>query len=346
MERELTTPVSLTNERGLLNRESVGWARRPLVNTDGIAAKGGRGLFGTKAWGRNKRWEYWNVITPTHIIGLTVSNIDYACLNEIWVYHRAMEQQVHKVALRIPARGVQLPGTLGAGKVRARGGGVEIAIDEAPGGTRLRARLRDPKLMQVRLEVFAEKPAGHEGLAVVVPWSDKRFQYTVKDVARPASGWIQVGSHSYEVPEGSWAVLDHGRGRWPYNITWNWGAGSGVSGDHTFGIQVGGKWTEGTGSTENSVTIDGRLHKISAELTWEYDLEDIQAPWRIYGGGLDATFTPFHNKRSRTNFGILAGSTDQCFGVWEGTFTPAGSEHRTYRFSGIEGFAEHVHNKW
>ena len=344
METELTTPVSLTTNRGLLNHGAIGWARQPLVNTGGIASS--RGRFGQKAWGRNKRWEYWNAMTPAHIIALTVSNIDYACVNEVWVYDRATQQQASKVALRIPARGVKLPGTLGEGEVRASGGGVDIAIDEHPGGTRLRARIHDAEAGEVRFDVVAGKPANHEALAVVVPWSDRRFQYTVKDVARPANGWVQIGSEYHEVPGGSWAVLDHGRGRWPYNITWNWGAGSGASGGSVYGIQVGGKWTDGTGSTENSVFIDGRLHKISAELTWEYDLADIEKPWRIFGGGLDATFTPFYNKQSRMNLGVLAGNTDQCFGTWNGTFTPSDDHRRTYRFEGIEGFAEHVHNKW
>lgn len=344
MERELTTPVNLTGPDGFLNPHAVGWARTPLVTTDGIAAPR-RGLP-PKAWGRNKRWEYWNVMTPTHILALTVSDLDYGCVNEVWVYNRSTGEEMNEVALRIPARGVTMPGTLGAGKVRARGGGVNIAIDEVEAGTRLRAKIDDPAGVDVRFSVIAEKPEGHEALAVVVPWSSTRFQYTVKDVARPARGRLQIGSHTYRVPEGSWAVLDHGRGRWPYNITWNWGAGSGIHRDHTFGIQVGGKWTDGTGSTENAFFVDGRAHKISEDLTWEYDVEDFMAPWHIHGGGLDATFTPFHNKRSRTQAGILSGATDQCFGVWEGTFTPANDPERVYEFAGIEGFAEHVHNKW
>lgn len=343
MERELTTAVSLTDDAGLLNEDAVGWARTPVVDCDGIGARRGARPW-PKAWGRNKRWEYWNVMTPTHIVALTVSDIDYASLNELWVFHRATQEQVAKVALRIPARGVTLPGTLGGGKVRARGGGVDIAIDDADGGTRLRGRVLDRHSPEARFDIFAKKPHDHEALTVVVPWSRKRFQYTVKDVARPAHGWVQVGSHFYQVPPGdSWAVLDHGRGRWPYNITWNWGAGSGVSGGHTFGVQVGGQWTDGTGSTENAMVIDGRVHKISTDLTWDYDLSNLMAPWRVYGGGLDAKFTPFYNKQSRTNVGILAGSTDQCFGVWEGSFTV---EDHTYCFDGIEGFAEHVHNRW
>src|SRR5699024_12218240 len=191
-----------------------------------------------------------------HIIALTVSNIDYACVNEVWVYDRATQQQASKVALRIPARRVKLPGTLGEGEVRAPSDGVDIAIEGHPGGTRLRARIHGAEAGEVRFDVVAGKPANHEALAVVVPWSDRRFQYTVKDVARPAHGWVQIGSEYHEVPGASRAVLDHGRGRWPYNITGNWRAGAGASGGSVCGVQVGGKWTDGTGSTENSVHID------------------------------------------------------------------------------------------
>ena len=53
-------------------------------------------------------------------------------------------------------------------------------------------------------------------MGVVVPWSPPLFQYTVKDVARPAAGRLWVDGLEHAVPAGeSWAVLDHGRGRWP-----------------------------------------------------------------------------------------------------------------------------------
>ena len=73
--------------------------------------------------------------------------------------------------------------------------------------------------------MLAGRPTGHESLGVVVPWSDRLFQYTVKDVARPLSGSISVTGTSYDAT--GWAVLDHGRGRWPYSLTWNWAAGLG-----------------------------------------------------------------------------------------------------------------------
>jgi len=327
---ELTAPVPLTLADGRLNRAAVGWARQPLVDTSGL----GRGR------GRNKRWEYWNVTTPTHILALTVSSIDYAAVHEVWVFDRATERTWGAAVTAIPSRGVELPATLGSGPARARAKGLEIDIDEVDAGTRLRARIDG-----AAFDVVAALPEVHERLAVVVPWSDTRFQYTVKDVARPASGSVTLDGVTHDVPAGaSWAVLDHGRGRWPYDIAWNWGAGSGVSDGRVIGIQVGGKWTDSTGSTENAIVVDGRLHKIHDELTWEYDLASWRTPWRIAGGGLDATFAPFYDKVTRTNLAVVSARTDQCFGHWSGTFRTADGD--VIAFDGILGWAEEVHNRW
>lgn len=325
-ERELTEPVSLTRADGMLETAAIGFARSPLVDTSGID--------GRHSWGRNKRWEYWNVITPTHILALTVSSLDYAAVHEVWVFDRATQRSWGGAATVLPSRDVDLPGSLGGGATIARAKDLAITLTPGAGSWRLFAEAGE-----VSFDVTVHRPAGHDCLAVVVPWSRSRFQYTVKDVALPAAGAVVIAGETHPVPEGSWAVLDHGRGRWPYDVRWNWGAGSGNSGDRTIGIQVGGKWTDGTGSTENAMFIDGALHKISDTLVWDYDLTRPLRPWRVHGGGLDATLTPFYDKRSATNFGIVSSRTDQCFGVWEG-------EYEGVRFEGIEGFAEDVHNRW
>ncbi|MGK0715272.1 DUF2804 domain-containing protein [Leucobacter sp. W1153] len=330
MERALTGPVALTMPDGTLNPDAIGWAAQLVVDTSALGA----GL------GRNKRWEYWNVATPTHIIGLTVSSIDYACVHEVWVYDRKTGQTWGEAATVIPARGAVLSPVLEQGRSMARAKNLAIDIDETPTGTRLRAQIPG-----VSVDVIAALPEGHERLALVVPWSATRFQYTVKDVARPVTGTLRIGSVDHPLPAGeSWAVLDHGRGRWPYDIAWNWGAGSGRSNGHVIGVQVGAKWTAGTGVSENAFFVDGRMHKIHGETEWEYDIENWRAPWRVRGGGLEATFEPFYNKVTRTDLLVLKGHTDQCFGHWSGTFTPDGEA--AIEFTGILGWAEEVHNRW
>lgn len=108
-------------------------------------------------------------------------------------------------------------------------------------------------------------------------------------------------------------------------------------------LLAGDRWTDGTGSTENSFLVGTKVHKIHEKLSWRYGLDNWADPWRITGGGLDATLTPFYNKRSAMNFGVVANRTDQCFGYWSGSFD-TGDEVVT--FDGIVGFAEDVDNRW
>ena len=45
-------------------------------------------------------------------------------------------------------------------------------------------------------------PPGRERLGVVVPWDARTFQYTVKDVGRPAHGRLQVDGVTHDVGDG------------------------------------------------------------------------------------------------------------------------------------------------
>lgn len=331
-EREIRRPVDLCLPSGRLNPAAVGWSRRPLHRT------------ALRGWGRGKRWEYWGVTTPTHVIALTVASLDYAAQHQVWVLDRRTGTEVDHVAVVPLARGAVLTTSAGPGRNSASARGLDIELTTGDDGTtRLRARTD-----RVRVDLVTAVPTGHESLGVVVPWGARRFQYTLKDVARPVEGTLLVDGVRHDVPaDASWAVLDHGRGRWPYSMRWNWGAGSGVVDGRVVGVQVGGAWTDGTGSTENALVLDGRLHKNSDELVWEYDPSDWSAPWRVHDrehARVDLTLTPFHERVSRMNLGIVAGTTHQCFGTWSGWMSTDAGER--VRVDGATGWAEEARNRW
>ena len=323
-EKEIVEPVDLCLPDGRLNPAAVGWTRRPLHRAN------------LRGWGRTKRWEYWGIVTPTHIVGLVASSLDYAGVHGVYVLDRATKVETGTDAVVPFARGVVMPPISGVGAVHAHGGGLSIDIDQTTEGSTIRATAPG-----IEIDLVVPLPPGHESLGVVVPWSKRRFQYTVKDVGRPVRGSLRVDGTTHVVDErDSFAVLDHGRGRWPYAITWNWAAGSGPDAS----IQLGGKWTDGTGSTENAVFVDGRLHKIGADLTWEYDRADWLRPWRITGDRVDVTFHPFHERVARTNLLVLAGETHQCFGHFTGW--AATDDGGRVDLDGLVGWAEEARNRW
>nr|WP_246256786.1 DUF2804 domain-containing protein [Isoptericola halotolerans] len=334
-----------------MDPDAVGWTREPLHDTSGI----GRG----RRRGRDKRWEYWGIMTPTHVVAVTTAALDYAALHQVYVLERSTGIETDDVVVAPLSGTAELPGTIGGGAVRSRTRRVEIAVDDAHrtaepaerGGhsgyrpaTRLRARTS-----RVELDVVIARPATHEVLGVVVPWSSRRFQYTVKDVGRPVRGSLRVDGTSHAIAGPAWAVHDHGRGRWPYSVSWQWGVGFGTVRDaagreRRVGLQLGGSWTRQGPTTENAVFVDGRLHKIHDELEWSFDPHAYLRPWHVRGERLDLSFAPFFDRVSRTNLGVVASATDQCFGRWSGWVTTDSGERLDV--GRLEGWAEDVRQRW
>lgn len=146
-------------------------------------------------------------------------------------------------------------------------------------------------------------------------------------------------------PDSAFGVLDHGRGRWPHRTTWNWGSGSGRIGDRTIGLQLGGKWTDGTGMTENALSLDGRLHKIGTDLTWTYDRRDWLRPWQVGDQErVDLTFSPRYERRARTEALAVATEVHQCFGSWSGRVVA--DDGTDVLIDHLAGFAEEARMRW
>ncbi|MFF3259563.1 DUF2804 domain-containing protein [Streptomyces sp. NPDC002932] len=345
-EHEITEPVDLCLPDGRLDPAAVGWSRVPLHRAN------------LRGWGRTKRWEYWCVTTPTHLVALTVSDLDFLALNTVYLLEYAPGGLESERTAIVPGGfGTGLPDTVAGapgsadvvvGPARPPGGKVRIEIRDESTGTRLRARCLTADRVPLEVDLLVAREPGHESLSVVVPWSDRRFQYTSKHTALPASGRVRIGTEFLEFDgDDTWAVLDHGRGRWPRTVDWNWGAASGRTGGHTVGLQFGGRWTAGTGSTENGLCVDGRLTKIGEELDWRWSAADLLAPWTIRtpsSGQVDLTFTPFHNRSAHTDAGLIANRTDQCFGHYDGRVrTDDGEEIVVER---LLGWAEDVHMRW
>ena len=281
---EITSAVPLCAPDGRLNPAAVGWSRRPLHTAN------------LRGWGRTKRFDYWAIVTPHAIVGLTIASLDYAGLVSIVVVdRRTMRRSSVRLCTRWLAASSKPTAAAWAWPGDGRGS-LRLSFASSPAGTRLEAE--GPGVRFV-----ADVGPGAESLSVVVPWSQRRFQYTVKDVGRPVAGTLHLGDEEirFGPDDGSFAVLDHGRGKWPYSITWNWAAGYGVVAGRRVGLQLGGKWTDATGSTENGLFVDGRLHKIHEDLTWTYDRTNWMAPWRIEGRRVRVAFAPFHERDERTN---------------------------------------------
>lgn len=127
-DHEITEPVRLVDARGRWNPASIGLTRRQLHDTGDV----GRGWYG---WGRNKRWEYWGIVTSTHIVALTIGALDYANVRQAWVLDRATLTVIDAFEISPLGRGVSLTGTHGTGVNESRGRTVSLRFEDSDAGT-------------------------------------------------------------------------------------------------------------------------------------------------------------------------------------------------------------------
>jgi hypothetical protein len=338
-ELELTEPVDLCTPDGdALNPAARGWSRRPLhrANLHGHA-------------GENKRWDYWAVLAGDLVVSCVYSDVDYIGLADVYWADLVTGEHGGRAIVVPGAEGMHLPEVPGTEPLHVQRDGLDLALSDDERGTTIRAAWTEPDGRPGRLDVLVAQPPGHESLNVVIPWSDTRFNYTSKHQARPAHGTLAVGDRGWSIggdANDAWGVLDVGRGRWPSEITWNWGGGAGHAGGHVIGVQIGGKWTDGTGFTENGVIVDGRLTKLGRELRWAYDWDDPMQPWRVDdpGGQLHLVLAPRFDKHTKVAGHKRGSETHQVFGTWSGDLTT--DDGTRIEFDGLQGFAEEARQQW
>lgn len=337
-EVEITAPVAVTGPDGrTLDPRAYGWSRHPYQDVE----VGG-------PWGRRKRWDYWSIQAGDLIVSGVVADIDYLGTSDIWWIDLGSGVQGGRAVTRIGGRGFALPSRFGSRPVHVARKRYVCSLDhDDSGALHIHVRWSESTGEVGELRAEITMPDHQESLNVVIPWSPSVFQYTSKHQARPVTGQMTVGDRTWVFGDEAWGVLDIGRGRWPYATHWNWGGGFGYSREGTrIGIQVGGKWTAGTGFTENGIFVEGRLSKIGRELGWSYDWDHPMEPWSISDseGQIDIVLTPRFDKHSSLNLGLLRRETHQVFGRWTGHVID--DDGRRHEVEGIQGFAEECRARW
>ena len=333
-ERELTAPLDLCDARGRLNPSAVGWSRTPLVRAN---------LRGH--WPRKKRWNFWNWISPRFVLSATLADIDYAAFCQVSFIDFDTRRTVSATAIARPGS-LELPEHVER-SIAFRGRSMQYTNAGDGGDRTVRLAATAPGGEVISAAFVIRRPAGDESLNIVVPWSTERFQLNSKHNALPCEGAISVGRTRYAMAPGDChAVQDFGRGLWPYRSFWNWAVATGERDGTRVGINLGAKWTTGTGVNENALSIDGRLYKIMEDVQWEYDPADWMKPWRLraeHSGMIDLTLHPVFAHRSRVNLGILRSGGVCCFGRWQGTIRFAGE---ALEVADLMGWAEEFDHRW
>ena len=334
-EREITSEVLLCDEQGNLNPDAIGWSRKPL-HTCNV-----RGQYP-----RKKKWDYWCITGERFLFSATIAHIDYLSLGAIYFLEydtsRFAEQAGVKFFSRYPHLLDRVDESVCFSQRRLR---LEFHRREDGVDMEVQSKKFGGKPFHASLQI--RRPAEQECLNVVIPWNHRRFQFTSKQECLPASGTLTWGGEVLTFSPGSaFACLDFGRGVWPYRTAWNWASFSGYSGSDVVGLNAGAKWTDGTGMNENGILLNGRMHKISEDIEFEYDAKAFMRPWKLKTKESDAVnleFTPFYEKAGALNLLLISADTHQLFGHFTGTLRV---DSKTIVIDRQLGWAEEHRARW
>lgn len=333
--REITEEVSLCAESGTLNPEAVGWSRKPLHHCTL------RGRFP-----RKKRWDYWCITGDKFLFSATIANVDYLALGGMYFLEYASGRFIERGSVKpFPCR--QRMTDIVEATEAFHSWRTHFTFEES--GDRMNMSVRTAGLTgkPFLADIQIRRPVQKESLNVVIPWNATTFQFTSKQQCLPAEGRLVWGEEEFVFEPGTtFACLDYGRGIWPYRTAWNWASFSGYCGADEVGINMGAKWTDGTGMNENGILLSGCLHKIREDIVFEYDDGDFMKPWRMRTASSDTVrleFTPFYEKAGNANLLVISSRTHQMFGRYSGTLQVEG---RTISVNNLVGWAEEHVARW
>lgn len=341
-EKEISKETNLCTPEGKLNPEVSGYSRFPLQFCN---------LTGNTF--RKKRWNYWCFTNDDYLFSVTLADLDYAGTGFIYLFDLKTLQFIEKTELIPLGKGCIL-GEKVNDRVFFQNEKMKISIEYVNFESSYEINFSIfcksfHSNKDLRAELKAIQPISHESLNVVIPWSDKHFQFTSKQHAITSSGKIQIGEKEIELsPNDTSATLDFGRGVWRYSSTWNWASASGKINKNKIGLNFGAKWTDNTGYTENGIFYNGKLYKLSEQILFSYDKSDYKKPWThktVDSDRVNLTFHPIYERVAETNFILIASKVNQVFGYFNG-YIRLEINSEKIDITNLFGWSEDHYAKW
>ena len=342
MQHEITRARPLLDANG--NIAEPGFARKLLPAYSRKAVKAGAL--------RLKEWDYYLVSNGRWAVALTVADNGYMGLDSIsFIDLENLWQNTLSPISALPMGRRRMPESSARGDVEVKGRSYSISFRHVPGGRVLSFAMSG---FSGNLPIQGEILLTHEpeeSIVMCTPFRKQaHFYYNQKINCMRASGTVTVRGRSYAFePDTAFAVLDWGRGVWPYRNTWYWGSASGEVDGVPFGFNIGYGFGDTTAATENALIYGGKLHKLSRvsfNIPRRAGQFDYLSPWSFTSDDnrFDMDFQPILDRAANMDVKLLKSEQHQIFGLFTGTAVL--DNGKKIRVRDFPGFAERVDNKW
>jgi hypothetical protein len=335
-QKEITTLTDFLDAKGKV--VCPGYAKRMLFryNRDRV---GGRPFA-------LKEWDFYQIAQGDWILQLTIGHVSYAASISAWLFNTKTGQRrgfSHLKPLSPPA----MPLNPETPHVLSSGGRDFSARYEVTGKTRRLVMTASGKKERTDIDLTLDNNPGNEKMVIVTPFPGKTSQFYLnyKENYWGAAGHARVGDIALDFDKSATALLDWGRGVWPFTQEWFWGSCTAFLGGKHFGFNIGWGFGDLSNATENMFFYEDRAYKLGT-LKVERDPANYLAPWRFSSddGCFDARMIPFFDNYTETKILFINTSCHQVYGLFSGWAKLPGGQ--TLNFDKVTAFCEHAKNRW
>lgn len=338
MQREMTTPIPLLNNKGMLN--CPGYAKKMLYEYDRRNVHAGPLSL--------KEWDFYQITAGEYILQMTLGHVSYVASFSASLLSPETGERKNFTRLKpLPFRSLHMPENPEKPNVLVAEGKNYIMCFETQATRRvLSLHVKDAHLQSVDIEVELNNDPENEKMVIATPFENKRqFYLNYKENYYGAAGKAQFGDTCVEFGPRDTALLDWGRGVWPFRHEWFWGNGAAFVDGGRFGFNIGWGFGDLRHATENMFFWNGKAYKLG-ELQVERDARDYMAPWRFRdeAGCFDFTMTPVYDNFTQTKIAFIDTHCHQVFGRYSGAAVLPGGEK--IKVPDMPAFCEHAENRW
>ncbi len=338
MQREISSTQTLLDESGALIKP--GYARKMVFeyNRENIHA----GPFSLK------EWDFYQAICGDYVLQLTIGHVSYVASFSAMLFNiQTGEKRSFSRMKVLPLRGMPMPRNPEQPNVlEVKGKDYSMRFETRVNERHLSMQADDTKLGRIDIDLVLKNDPDNEKLVIATPFFKRnQFYLNYKENYYGLSGVAQLGDMRVQAGAEDTALLDWGRGVWPFKHEWFWGNGCGFVDGGRFGFNIGWGFGDLQYATENMFFWNGKAYKLDT-LEVEVDTGDYMKPWRFKdrNGRFDFTMTPIYDRYTENNMVVINTHCHQIFGRYNGTAVlPDG---QTITVKDMTAFCEHAENRW
>lgn len=297
---------------------------------------------------RIKEWDFYQIMMGEWVLKMTIGNIGYVAEFSADLFNVKTKELLSFSKLKLlPLNKIKMPlhpDDHSAITINEKGFNMSFKVNDHL--RQLRLSTQDKKLGRIEVDVDIHIDKEHDKLVIATPFNKPhQFYLNCKENYFKVSGIIQFGNRIVKLDETASAVLDWGRGVWPFEEEWYWGNGSTYIDGNQFAFNIGWGFGDLKHASENIMYLNGKAMKLG-RIDYDIDTKDYMKPWSFKeeNGRFEMVMTPLYDKIADTRLGLIQMYCHQLFGYYNGyVILDDGSK---LEIKNMLAFCEHAHNRW